>query len=89
MPPRKLVSLRVDDDTQQRIARLARVRRSTQSAVIREAIAALAEKARFEDRPYEAWKDGIAMIKEAPADLSVRTGRRFRRLLVSRRKGRR
>ena len=29
------------------------------------------------------------MIKEAPADLSVRTGRRFRRLLVSRRKGRR
>jgi len=86
---RKLVSLRLDDDTRRRVARLARVRGSTQSAVIREAIAALAEKARFEDRPYEAWKDGIAMIREAPANLSVSTGRRFRRLLASRRGSRR
>ncbi len=49
----KLVSLRVDDDTRRRIAQLARIRGTTQSVVIREAIAALAERVRFEDRPYE------------------------------------
>ncbi len=76
-------SVRLDAKTERVLERLARQRRMTKSAVIREAIHIVADK---EERtgsasPYEAVKDLIGCVSGGPPDLSERTGERFREIL--------
>ncbi len=80
----KMLSVRVSQRTQQAVARLARARGRTGSAVLREAIDAFLAKNPAEVRPYDAWKDVIGMVKDGPTDLSERTGDKVRQLLVAR-----
>jgi hypothetical protein len=80
------MSLRLDDDTRRAIARLARMRRRSQSEIVREAVAALIERAPHDDQPYEAWAPVIGIAKGGPPSLSERTGERFHRLVTARRR---
>lgn len=80
-----VLTLRVDTDTERAIARLARLRRQSKSEVVREAVAALLERAPVDDRPYEEWQAVIGVARGGPAELSERTGERFREILTRRR----
>jgi hypothetical protein len=75
------------------IGRLARKRRQTKSAVIRDAIGALAKQeeqgAGKKRRPYDLVAHLIGCVKGGPRDLSVRTGEKFRQMLVERSRKRR
>ncbi|MEW6269042.1 MAG: ribbon-helix-helix protein, CopG family [Thermodesulfobacteriota bacterium] len=79
-----VVSLRLDLETRRSIDRLARARGRSRSDVVREAVAALIERAPAEDRPYESWKPIIGIARGGRPDLSERTGERFRELLAAR-----
>jgi predicted DNA-binding protein len=85
------LTVRVDTKTERLIERLARKRGRTKSEVIREAIDALARQAEGHDKaetPYEAVRDLIGVVKDGPSDLSVQTGKGFRRLVAAKRQGR-
>jgi hypothetical protein len=74
------------------LGRLARKRRQTKSEVIRDAIGVLAkqeEKGTEKKRPYDLVAHLIGCVKGGPRDLSVRTGEKFRRMLVERGRKRR
>ncbi len=77
-------SVRLDAKTESLLGRLARQKRLTKSAVIREAVLrfARAEAARPRKTPYEAAAHLIGSVKGLPPDLSERTGDRFYKLLV-------
>ena len=85
------LAVRLDAKTESLIGRLARKRRQTKSEVIRDAIGALAEQATNgsgKKRPYELVAHLIGCVKGGPRDLSIRTGEKFRQMLVVR-KGKR
>ena len=83
------MSIRLDQKTRRTIVRLARDRRESQSAVIRDAIAALLERTPAAGRPYEAWRGVIGITRSKAGNLSEHTGARFRALLEARtRRGR-
>jgi hypothetical protein len=85
------LSVRLDAKTERLIDRLARTRGQTKSEVIREAIAALARlegKSLGGKSPYETIAHLIGCVRGGPRDLSVRTGEKFRRLLLEKRAGR-
>lgn len=80
-----VLSVRVDDDTAKMLRRLARARRKTKSAVIRESVL---EYARQHLDPegtaetlYERMKPRLGTVKTAATDLSVDTGRRVLEIL--------
>ena len=82
------ISVRVDPKTQRLIERLARTRRQTKSDVIRDAIGAFAHKTSDQataGSPYESVRDLVGCVKGGPANLSVRTGEQFRRLIAGKR----
>ena len=86
------LSVRMDARTESLLGRLARKRRQTKSEVIRDAIGVLAkqeEKGTEKKRPYDLVAHLIGCVKGGPRDLSVRTGERFRQMLVERRRNRR
>ena len=86
------LSVRLDARTESLIGRLARKRRQTKSAVIRDAIGALAkqeEQGAGKKRPYDLVAHLIGCVKGGPRDLSVRTGEKFRQMLVERSRKRR
>jgi hypothetical protein len=86
------LSVRLDARTESLIGRLARKRRQTKSEVIRDAIGVLAkqeEKGTEKKRPYDLVAHLIGCVKGGPRDLSVRTGEKFRQMLVERRRNRR
>jgi Arc/MetJ-type ribon-helix-helix transcriptional regulator len=86
------LSVRLDARTESLIGRLARKRRQTKSEVIRDAIGVLAkqeEKGTEKKRPYDLVAHLIGCVKGGPRDLSVRTGEKFRQMLVKRRRNRR
>ena len=86
------LSVRLDAKTESLIARLARRRRQSKSEVIRDAIGVLAkqeEKGTEKKRPYDLVAHLIGCVKGGPRDLSVRTGEKFRQMLVERRRNRR
>ena len=79
------LSVRLDARTESLIGRLARKRRQTKSAVIRDAIGALAkqeEQGAGKKRPYDLVAHLIGCVKGGPHDLSVGTGEKFRQTLV-------
>ena len=79
------VTLRLDEETRQRIIRIARRRRISASELIREAIEAWVEKQEPVTSPYEAMTDLLGVVRGGDAKRSTETGRRFRELLKSRR----
>jgi hypothetical protein len=83
------LSVRLDDKTESLVGRLARKRRQTKSDVIRDAVGVLAkqeEKGSERARPYDRVAHLIGCVKGGPRDLSVRSGEKFRRLLLDRRR---
>jgi len=86
------LSVRLDARTESLLGRLARKRRQTKSEVIRDAIGVLAkqeEKGTGKKRPYDLVAHLIGCVKGGPRDLSVRTGEKFRQMLVERSRKRR
>jgi len=86
------LSVRLDARTESLVGRLARRRRQTKSEVIRDAIGVLAkqeEKSTEKKRPYDLVAHLIGCVKGGPRDLSVRTGEKFRQMLVERSRKRR
>jgi len=82
----------MDARTESLLGRLARKRRQTKSEVIRDAIGVLAkqeEKGTEKKRPYDLVAHLIGCVKGGPRDLSVRTGEKFRQMLVERGRKRR
>jgi predicted DNA-binding protein len=82
-------SVRLDPKTESLISRLARRTGRTKSQVIRDAIARLAEAERdgtAVQTPYESMKHLIGVARGGPRDLSERTGEKFRRVLLARRR---
>jgi hypothetical protein len=83
-------SVRLDARTERLIARLSRGSRRTKSEVIRDVISKLADAeaaAPLTGRtPYEGLEHLIGLARGGPADLSVRTGDKLRRLLDGRRR---
>jgi hypothetical protein len=73
----EVVSLRLDARRRRGIARIARARRVTPSEVMRSALDALLDRESGVVAPYEGWSRVLGVVKDAPADLSEHTGRRF------------
>jgi hypothetical protein len=78
------LTLRLDSKTRQRIARLARRKRLSTSEVIRQAIAAWADRQEPVASPYEAMMDLIGIVRGGNPKRSEQTGRRFAALLKRR-----
>jgi Arc/MetJ-type ribon-helix-helix transcriptional regulator len=83
MPPP--VTLRLDEKTRQRIARIARRKRVSASEVIRDAISAWVERQEPVGSPYEAVADLLGVVRGGDAKRSSKTGQRFKKLLKTRR----
>ncbi|PYU00552.1 MAG: hypothetical protein DMG38_07335 [Acidobacteria bacterium] len=81
-----LLTLRLEQKTRQRIARIASRRRISTSEVIREAIEAWVERQEPVAAPYDAMSDLIGVVNGGKPRRSAETGRRFREVLKSRRK---
>jgi len=79
------LTLRLDPKTRQRIARLARRQRLSTSEVIRQAIAAWADRQEAVTSPYDAMLDLIGVVRGGNPKRSEQTGRRFATLLKKRR----
>jgi hypothetical protein len=82
------MTLRLDDETRQRIARIARRKRLSASEVIRQAIEAWVEREEPIDSPYEVVADLIGVVHGGNPGRSSGTGYRFTELLKDRRKRR-
>jgi hypothetical protein len=82
-------SVRLDAKTESLVARLARRKGQSKSRVIRDAIHAYAETetaVREPESAYEALKPWIGSVKGLPPDLSERTGDKFYKLLIERKR---
>ena len=79
------LTLRLDPKTRQRIARLARRQRLSTSEVVRQAIAAWADRQEPVTSPYDAMRDLIGVVRGGNPKRSEQTGRRFTALLKKRR----
>ncbi len=79
------LTLRLDEKTRQRIARIARRKQLSISEVIRRAIAAWAERQEPAGSPYEAMADLIGVVRGRNSKRSEQTGRVFTKLLKARR----
>jgi Arc/MetJ-type ribon-helix-helix transcriptional regulator len=82
------LTLRLDEKTRKRMVRIARRKRLSISEVVRQAIEAWAERHEPTASPYEAVKDLIGVVHGGNPKGSVRTGRRFTKLLKRRGSGR-
>jgi hypothetical protein len=80
----RMISVRVSDEMEREVARLARTLGHSESWLVREAIEAYVASQPAAS-PYEALKDVIGCVDGGPNDLSEKTGEKVRALLVSRR----
>jgi hypothetical protein len=78
------LTLRLDEKTRKRIARIARRKQVSTSEVVRQAIEAWAERHEPVASPYEAVMDLLGVVRGGNPKRSVQTGRRFARLLKGR-----
>lgn len=86
------LSVRLDAKTEALIGRLAKRRKQSKSEVIRDAIGVLTEqqdKRNGSQRPYDLVAHLIGCVKGGPRNLSVRTGEKFRQILLARKSQRR
>lgn len=79
------LTLRLDEKTRQRIAKIARRKRLSTSEVIRQAIEAWTERQEPVACPYELVSDLVGVVCGRDPRYSVQAGRRFTKLLKSRR----
>jgi predicted DNA-binding protein len=79
------VTLRVDKETRQRIARIARRKQVSASEVIRQAIETWIEEQEPTGSPYEMVSDLIGIVHGGNRKRSAEAGRQFTALLKSRR----
>lgn len=82
------ISVRLSAQEERLITRVAKRRGETKSDVIRSAIVALTKEEHPNPvrlTPYDAMKHLIGCASGGPPDLSVRTGERFREVLLRRR----
>ena len=78
-------TFRLDEKTRQRIAKIARRKRLSTSEVIRQAIEAWAERQEPVAAPFELVADLLGVIRGGNPRRSEQAGRRFTKLLKSRR----
>lgn len=78
------VTLRLDEETRQRIARIARRRGVSASQIVREAIRNCVEREEAAS-PYDALADLVGTVRGGDRHRSEATGRRFQQILRSRR----
>jgi hypothetical protein len=81
----------MDAETERLLENLARERGSTKSEIIREAVRLAARRrprSRTAKPPYDAFRGVIGSVRGGPPDLSERTGERFRKLVLDRRRKR-
>ena len=81
------LTLRLDEKTRKRIARIARRKQLSTSDAVREAIEAWVNRHEPVTSPYEVVKDLLGVVRRGNSKSSEQTGRRFTKLL-KRRKGR-
>ncbi|HEY7924559.1 MAG TPA: ribbon-helix-helix protein, CopG family [Vicinamibacteria bacterium] len=82
-----MLSVRIGEKTRRAVARRARASGRSESAVVREAIETyLGDEAG--EAPYPALRELIGIVAEGPADLSIRSGDKVRRMLRTRHDGR-
>jgi predicted DNA-binding protein len=79
------LTLRLDPETRQRLARIARRKGLSTSEVIRHAIAAWTDLQEPVTSPYEAVADLIGIVHGGNPGRSTQTGRALSKLLKSRR----
>lgn len=79
------LTVRLDEKTRRRIARLARQKKLSTSEVVRQAVTDWADRQEPLASPYEAMKDLIGVVHGGDPTRSSRTGERFRKLLKARR----
>lgn len=79
------MTLRLDQKTRERIARIARRKRVSTSDAVRQAIEAWVERQEKIDSPYEAVADLLGVVHGGDPKRSSKTGRRFAELLKKRR----
>jgi Arc/MetJ-type ribon-helix-helix transcriptional regulator len=82
------LTLRIDEKTRERIARIARRKQVSNSEVIRQAIEAWADREEPLSSPFEAIRDLIGVVRGGDPKRSEKTGRGFAQLLKKRRSGR-
>jgi Arc/MetJ-type ribon-helix-helix transcriptional regulator len=80
------LTLRLDEKTRQRIARIARRKKVSTSEVVRQAIEAWADREEPVAAPFEVIRDLIGVVNGGDPKRSERTGRRFAALLKRRRR---
>lgn len=80
------LTFRMDPQTRRRIAALARHKRLSKSEVIRQAIAAWADREEPVTSPYEAMRDLLGVVHGGDPHRSAKTGRRFAALLKNRKR---
>ena len=78
------LTLRLDDDLRRRVARIAKRKRCTTSAALREAITTWVAREERAVTPYELCKDLIGIVKGGDPKLSEDMGRKFTALLKAR-----
>ena len=79
----RILSVRIGEKARRAVARRARASGRSESAVVRDAIEAYLGDETGE-APYPALRDLIGIVAEGPANLSVRSGDKVRRLLRTR-----
>ena len=82
------LTLRLDEKTRKRIARIARRKELSTSEVVRQAIEAWTERHETVTSPYEVVKDLLGVVHAGNPTGSQQTGRRFAKLLKQRGKRR-
>jgi len=80
-----LISLRLDKTTYERIARIARDRRLSNSEVIREALDAWLQRHETTSAPYDRVADLLGVARGGKPRRSSQTRRQFTKLLKGRR----
>jgi Ribbon-helix-helix protein, copG family len=79
----RILSVRIGEKARRAVARRAAASGRSESAVVREAIEAYLGGEGGE-APYPALRDLIGIVAEGPANLSVRSGDKVRKLLRTR-----
>ncbi len=74
---RHTVSVRLDEDEERLLQRVARRRKTSVSNVVREAVNLLAREEGQTIRPFDEIADLIGVVHDLPAGLSERTGEQF------------
>ena len=80
------VTLRLDPDLRKRVARIAKRKRCTTSAALREAIASWVAREEETGSVYDSIKDLIGNVRGGDPKLSEDTGRKFAEMLRARQK---